>query len=142
MNSEEKLNYSEDERNTLNLLYEGEMTFSQAAELLGVSKEKIKEMFESFKWIPSSAYMQEIYEIEEEVMAHIESESKRIDYQTVNRPCSYKLSTFNGSNVTPILDASILATSVHFIQKYIPVTNIIRESWSGISCKIEGRYQV
>ena len=75
MNLEDREDY---ERSIVTSLYEGDMTFSEAAELLGVSKEKIKEMFESFNWIPSSAYMQEIYELQKESIAYIEEEIKHV----------------------------------------------------------------
>jgi hypothetical protein len=65
------------EKGILTELHESDMTFTQGAELLNVSTEKIKEMFTVFNWIPSSVCMQEIYEIEREVMRHIDEESRK-----------------------------------------------------------------
>lgn len=134
--------YREDcERSIITSLYEEDMTFSEAARLLGVSNGKIKEMFESFNWIPSSKYMQEIHEIQKESIAYIEEESKHAAHQPVNIPRSYKFLTFDFANLNPISNMSILATNIHFNQERAVSAGVLHGVQSAISRKIEGWYQ-
>jgi hypothetical protein len=47
------------------------LTFSEASEKLGVSKEKIEEILENYTWIPLPERLAELVEIEMETILHI-----------------------------------------------------------------------
>lgn len=141
MSSEEKPYSDEFERMILNSLYEGEMTFSKAAEMLGVSKEKVKEMFGSFNWIPSSSYMQEIYEIEKEVLIHIEEEAKPTVHQTISYPQIYKLKTCDPFVSKQKINSGISIINSNLTQGKVIISSSYQAVQSYVSNWSTGRYQ-
>lgn len=62
---------NEKEREVLNSLCNGDMTFGEASDILGVPKEKIEEMLEDYSWVPSSGRLAELCEIEMETLTYI-----------------------------------------------------------------------
>lgn len=62
---------NEKERKVLYSLCNGDISFTEAAELLGMSKEKIKKMLENYTWTPSSEKMSELHETEMETLLYI-----------------------------------------------------------------------
>lgn len=60
------------ERKVLYVLCNGDISFSEAAELLGISEEKVENMLENYTWTPSSTKMSELHEIEMETLSYIE----------------------------------------------------------------------
>jgi DNA-directed RNA polymerase specialized sigma subunit len=60
------------ERKVLYALCNGDISFSEAAELLGISEEKVEKMLENYTWTPSSKKMSEFHEIEMETLSYIE----------------------------------------------------------------------
>lgn len=143
MNADEELNREKYERNILNSLYEGGMTFSQASEKLGVSKEKVKEMFESFDWIPSSDCMEEICEIKREVLVCIEEEIQSIIHQSFSNPLQYEYIFVVADNVivNQVVDFGIQTINKPFIQESISITDIQCNDQFRVSNEIIGWYQ-
>lgn len=73
MNNEKRL--------ILNSLYDGDITFSEAASKLGVSKDEVEEMMESFDWMPSVSRIVELCEIEKETISQMENRFEHVTYQ-------------------------------------------------------------
>lgn len=63
---------NEKERKILNSLCNGDISFTEAAEFIGMSKEKVKKMLEGYTWTPSSEKLSELHEIEMETLLYIE----------------------------------------------------------------------
>lgn len=62
---------NEKERKILYSLCNGDISFTEAAELLGISKEEVEKMLESYTWTPSSEKLSELHEIEMETFLYI-----------------------------------------------------------------------
>lgn len=68
-------------REVLNSLCNGDITFSEAALLLEVSKAEIEEMLDNYKWIPSSDKIIEFCDIERETLSYIKEISQPIIFR-------------------------------------------------------------
>lgn len=62
----------------LNSLCEGSITFSEASQLLGLSKDKVEELLESFVWVPSVERISELCEIERETLSLVEYKNRTV----------------------------------------------------------------
>ena len=71
----------EKEREVLNSLCNGDITFSEAALLLEVSKAEIEDMLDHYKWIPSSDKIIEFCDIERETLSYIKEISQPIIFR-------------------------------------------------------------
>lgn len=96
---------NEKERKVLNSLCNGDITFSEASEKLGVPKTKIEEMLEGYNWVPPSERLAELVEIEMETISYIKEISQPINIKvTQSKQTLNKTETFEISTNTGILD--------------------------------------
>jgi hypothetical protein len=72
------------ERDVLHSLCNGDITFSEAAEKLGVTKEKIEELLEDYSWVPSPQRLAELHKSEMETLSHIREICRPINKMTIN----------------------------------------------------------
>jgi hypothetical protein len=59
------------ERDVLRSLCDGDITFSEAADQLDVTEEKIEEILEEYEWLPSHQRLAELHETEMETLSYI-----------------------------------------------------------------------
>jgi hypothetical protein len=72
------------EKEVLHSLCDGDISFSDAADILETTEEKIEEMLESYSWLPSPQRLAELNEIEMETLSYI---------QEISQPFKFRVST-------------------------------------------------
>lgn len=65
------------ERDVLYSLCNGEISFAEAAIMLGISKEKVEELLDNYTWTPSLEKLSELHEIEMENYFYIKSQVRK-----------------------------------------------------------------
>ena len=87
------------EREVLNSLCNGDITFSDAALELDVSKEDIEDMLDNYVWMPSSDKIVEFCDIERETLSFIREISQPIILKVSNLQSNllYEQMQFTGS---------------------------------------------
>lgn len=71
-NDNSLMNFPLKKDRVLYTLCNGDITFSEASEKLGVSKEKIEEMLDDYSWVPQSERLAELVEMEKKTIKHIQ----------------------------------------------------------------------
>jgi|GEM_PF-3031014 len=109
---------NENEQKVLYALCNGDITFSEASEKLGVSKEKIEEMLENYSWVPPSERLAELVEIEMKTILHIREISRPIEFKIskTHEVLRYKQAEFIGSTTVQIPNMPI--------QRNIPIQTV------------------
>lgn len=59
------------ERDVLHSLCDGDITFSDAANRLGITEKKIEELLEDYNWLPSPQRLAELHKTEMETLSYI-----------------------------------------------------------------------
>lgn len=111
-----------DERSVLASLCEGKITFSEAANMLNISKERVEEMLESFKWMPSSTRIAELCDSEREALSNISKESVPTIYRSPTFKYNYKSIEFGKPIVTKIRSFGTSVTDVFRTQENVVIT--------------------
>ncbi|SNQ59905.1 hypothetical protein [Candidatus Methanoperedens nitratireducens] len=65
------------ERDILHSLCDGDITFSEAADQLGITEKEIEEMLENYSWLPSPQRLAELNEAEMETLSYIREISQQ-----------------------------------------------------------------
>lgn len=65
------------ERDVLQYLCDGEITFSEAADKLGITEKEIEEMLDDYSWLPSPEKLAELNETEIETLLYIREISQQ-----------------------------------------------------------------
>ena len=87
------------EREVLNSLCNGDITFSEAAIELEVSKEDIEDMLDDYRWMPSSDKIIEFCDLERETLSFIRELSQPIIFKSSDIQSNqiYEQMQFTGS---------------------------------------------
>lgn len=87
------------ERKVLNSLCNGDMSFSEAALELEVSKEDIEDMMDNYTWMPSSDKIIEFCDLERETLSFIRENSQPITFKVSDLQSNllYEQMQFTGS---------------------------------------------
>lgn len=108
------------EKDVLHLLCNGDITFSEASGMLGVSKEEVEEMLDHFNWIPSSDRIVELCEVEKETLSYIKD---------ISQPISLRLSHEEGikTSYEPMCYTGQIDAQIQSIE---PISNILQDQES------------
>lgn len=103
---------NENEREVLDTLCNGDITFSEASEKLGVSKEKIEEMLEDYSWVPSSERLSKLVEMEMETLSYIKEISQPVRFRVLDTQSELRFEQmqFTGQVEAQFLNISPLTT--------------------------------
>lgn len=87
------------ERKVLNSLCNGDISFSEAALELEVSKEDIEDMMDNYMWMPSSDKIIEFCDLERETLSFIRENSQPITFKVSDLQSNllYEQMQFTGS---------------------------------------------
>lgn len=112
-----------DERSILTSLCEGKISFSDAANMLNVSKEIVEEMLESFKWMPSSTRITELCDSERQTLSDICIESAPVTSRSPSFTYRYESIGFGAQVVTKTRSFGTSVTDVPRTQEDVVVTH-------------------
>lgn len=117
------------EREVLNSLCNGDITFSEAALELEVSKEDIEDMMDNYMWMPSSDKIVEFCDIERETLSFI---------REISQPIIFKVSNVQSNLLSEQMQfTGSLSTHVPNIELSIPIVppqqeNVICTNYEGM----------